>query len=50
MELDLRARYAIDSRTSFEAGFAHLVAGEALSDAGRDEDLTFFFFQASTRF
>jgi len=50
VELDLRARYTLDSRTSFEAGFAHLIAGDALSDAGRDEDLTFFYFQASTRF
>lgn len=50
IELDLRARYDVDARTSFEAGLSHVLAGDALSDAGRDEDLFFFYFQASTRF
>lgn len=49
-ELDLRATYRVDAYTSFEAGFSHFVGGDALEQAGRDEDLTFFFLEASTHF
>jgi hypothetical protein len=50
VEVDLRARYDLDAYTRFEAGLMHVFAGGALADAGRDEDLTFFYFQASTHF
>lgn len=49
-ELDLRARYTFDSRTNVEAGYSHFFVGDALKDAGRDDDADFFYLQASTRF
>ncbi|QDU85613.1 hypothetical protein Pla163_27450 [Planctomycetes bacterium Pla163] len=48
-ELDLRATYTVDARTSFEAGYSYFLGGDALEEAGRDENETFFYLQASTR-
>ena len=49
-ELDLRATYTVDARTNFEAGYSYFLGCDALEEAGRNENLSFFYLQASTRF
>ena len=49
-EFDLTAKYLVDRHTTLQGGYSHFFAGDFFTDTGADEDIDWFYFQATYTF